>query len=829
MHRLFFYFLLILNLSITSNYINAHEKLDFNNNLEIKFNFNDNSTLKQLDNLIDKPFFLQEISFESDVSFDADEFDYLVDLKTRQFINTNDIKNALFYLKLKNRFDSVIIIFKNGNLGKKLHFKLFNFNKLNKVNIHGISFSKHSYLQRYILQPGDFFETQKHQYSIDKIKEMVYLQGYLNAQINSEINKDINKSITVDLNIDKGNVFLIDKVNFIFKDFENKECSDIEYKIKKAYLKKFLKNNYVRKTIIKNLKKLKEYLFFLNYPFAKVKMSELIDYANCKVQLNFYINLKKKLKFDFSGNNFFSNDQLSKLILSLHYPIFDLPLEILNQEIINLYKKNGFYQVQIQTTKKDFIFYFKVIEGNKLKNEPIVEKKPDLIEELPDPVCEDIFGKIVFQGNSILPFKPLINEMDLKQGEPWQRKSLKKTYFKLNQLNVFESINFNLANENDYKLYKPVIIKLFCDDDFDLRIRAGLQQFCIDLQYWNLWTYKFGATCLVKNYFLPGDNLIFDSDFTLFYQKFNLTYKTPWFFSLPINSLFQVYYNNFYLPLFYRGFKENLYKQNQQGISSTLSSRGNKIFNYSINYGFERSEISRLSLEGARALEFSDSLVNKFLPYFFLEPNIIFEKIDNELNPTRGFSLALNFKFMNSFNYHNSFLKIFLDQSVYLPVFNLNVLAFRLRFGQIFIKDFKLLLPSERFYLGGPFSIRSYEPDYCPPLGNLPGSKHGCIKCNKNFNKSVLIPQGGTTMINMNTELRMPINYVRNLSFVLFNDLGVLYNSFSKDDNKLLIALGFGVRYQTPIGPFRFDLGFRNRNYINDSFMAWYLTLGHAF
>jgi len=67
---------------------------------------------------------------------------------------------------------------------------------------------------------------------------------------------------------------------------------------------------------------------------------------------------------------------------------------------------------------------------------------------------------------------------------------------------------------------------------------------------------------------------------------------------------------------------------------------------------------------------------------------------------------------------------------------------------------------------------------------------------------------------------------------VLFQDVGMLGNGgiCQVGANRMLACSGFGVRYQTPIGPFRFDVGWRWHKYhCRERSYAWFLTFGHAF
>lgn len=129
-------------------------------------------------------------------------------------------------------------------------------------------------------------------------------------------------------------------------------------------------------------------------------------------------------------------------------------------------------------------------------------------------------------------------------------------------------------------------------------------------------------------------------------------------------------------------------------------------------------------------------------------------------------------------------------------------------------------MPSERFYLGGGYSLRGYEADMAPPLG-----------CLTNFcSETSCAAIGGKTMINVSVELRFDI--YKNLGGVIFTDCGGLAQDCVKAsyDENFVGATGFGFRYKTPVGPIRLDIGWKWKKHVceKQSF-AWFLTLGHAF
>lgn len=97
---------------------------------------------------------------------------------------------------------------------------------------------------------------------------------------------------------------------------------------------------------------------------------------------------------------------------------------------------------------------------------------------------------------------------------------------------------------------------------------------------------------------------------------------------------------------------------------------------------------------------------------------------------------------------------------------------------------------SKRFLLGGATSIRGWGRYEVSPL-----SESG-------------LPIGGDSMFLASAELRVPL--VAKLGGVVFTDLGNVWaNPAAISSADLRYAVGAGLRYQTPVGPIRFDWGYQ--------------------
>ncbi len=138
------------------------------------------------------------------------------------------------------------------------------------------------------------------------------------------------------------------------------------------------------------------------------------------------------------------------------------------------------------------------------------------------------------------------------------------------------------------------------------------------------------------------------------------------------------------------------------------------------------------------------------------------------------------------------------------------VLAGRAAVGGIAWAGRSTLPADELFYAGGGASIRGYAYQSVGPLVDDQ-------------------PEGGRSLFESSAELRWRMT--RNVGLVTFVDGGSAFASAAPDfDETLRWGTGFGVRYYTPIGPLRVDVGFPlDRRPELDKSHQIYVSLGQAF
>ncbi|MQA28817.1 MAG: BamA/TamA family outer membrane protein [Luteitalea sp.] len=138
--------------------------------------------------------------------------------------------------------------------------------------------------------------------------------------------------------------------------------------------------------------------------------------------------------------------------------------------------------------------------------------------------------------------------------------------------------------------------------------------------------------------------------------------------------------------------------------------------------------------------------------------------------------------------------------------------------GQPTVTEVRDLPASERFFAGGDTTVRGFILDRLGSPDTI--DKDG-------------FPIGGNALVILNAELRAPVR--GGLGVVGFFDAGNVFSRTSNIDlGQLRSAVGFGIRYRSPVGPIRFDLGFKLRRKeiaagVREGLTAVHISLGQAF
>jgi outer membrane protein insertion porin family len=134
---------------------------------------------------------------------------------------------------------------------------------------------------------------------------------------------------------------------------------------------------------------------------------------------------------------------------------------------------------------------------------------------------------------------------------------------------------------------------------------------------------------------------------------------------------------------------------------------------------------------------------------------------------------------------------------------------------------------SEEFFTGGGNTLRGFPLDGAGPQREVPvcssGSSTACTLIQE--------PTGGNELLLINSELRVPLPIKKGLGVVGFYDGGDVFPLVGFHEFTALYSnnVGFGLRYATPVGPVRIDLG-RNLNPVPGiGATQYFISIGQAF
>ena len=158
-----------------------------------------------------------------------------------------------------------------------------------------------------------------------------------------------------------------------------------------------------------------------------------------------------------------------------------------------------------------------------------------------------------------------------------------------------------------------------------------------------------------------------------------------------------------------------------------------------------------------------------------------------------------------------------LEVSKYYPLSRRSVLAWRVRGGTILPQRLSLLgqslkfvPPDQRFYAGGPNSVRGFARNELGPRVYVSDSLEvsGTDTTYKSIQAS---PTGGNTVFTANLELRFPSPvFPDRVRLGLFVDVGQVWERGDTGTtvSGIRVTPGLGVRFITPLGPVRLDAAY---------------------
>lgn len=406
--------------------------------------------------------------------------------------------------------------------------------------------------------------------------------------------------------------------------------------------------------------------------------------------------------------------------------------------------------------------------------------------------------KIIITGNVITKKGTILQELRIKEGDYAYYESIRETKTRLEKLGIFTEIKIEEVFITPERENLIISLREGKRNYISLGIGLETKNEPRTFTIWNNVIRPRGTTEFIRsNMFGRAFQLSLVGQFSLKEKRGVISWEQPNFFGLPLQT---------YLNAWLEREERKSFSYDRRGISFTAikSISKNRLFLTTLrwarttlfNLQISESEIDR------QHFPFSASSVSG---------SYICDRRDDPFNPKKGtfFSFVLEWAYP-LFRAESDYLKNFIKYQNYLPVFS----------GITFSSTFRLGLGRgrmpihERFFGGGSNSFRGEEFDELGPRD--PNS---------------LKPVGGKALLLLNFELTFPfLPSFRDLFGTFFYDKG---NIFAKRKHVSLTSLqdtvGVGIRYRTPLGPIRFELGWNLDAPKGEKKVLAFITIGNVF
>ena len=578
--------------------------------------------------------------------------------------------------------------------------------------------------------------------------------------------------MTPGLSANKKNAFTITSITF---DGNSVYRSRTLQEVMVTRASKFLSPAYYYPEVfIEDLKNLA--LFYQQNGYLQAKVSDYsFDRNEEKKQLSISIQIfegEPTLIEGISvfGNSVFPDSTLMKKIgLYKDYQLQQKKVQDATYTLLTLYANAGFLDAE-------------VVPGIKINDElhrALIDFRITENEQFS-------IRNIIIRGLEITKKKIIMRDLTFKSGEIVNYSKLLASQRELYLTGMFESI-----------FIRPVTIdSLSSEKDILIEIKEKVPgEFNIGVGYGSLDKARIFAELLYSDLWGTAQKISLSGKLSYITRKIEASYTEPWTFGIKLNTDVNIFatYN-----------EEPGYDVSEYGGKVIVGKSFAAHSSLSLAYRYEKVHFSHVKVQELPD-KYSSNLNSLTL-------SAIHDNRDNIFNTTSGHVLSLDSEIATSYEKTtNIFGRLVLHGKYYAPITHTTIIAISLEAGALTLFGNSTNVPlNERFYAGGPHSLRGFNYRKVGPLDNKG------------------LPIGGRYKLVNNIEIRQTI--YKALGGVIFFDFGNVWN-YMKDVKKepMRSSPGIGLRFDTPLGVVRCDYGFNWFPKSGESSGKLYFSLGQAF
>ena len=384
------------------------------------------------------------------------------------------------------------------------------------------------------------------------------------------------------------------------------------------------------------------------------------------------------------------------------------------------------------------------------------------------------FGKVEISGNTKTLDRVIRHSLDVADGRTYTATGLKTSKEKLTRTSYFKDVKISTAPST---VPGEMDAKIEVQEGPTGTLSGGLGYSSLDK--------IFGVVQLTENnLFGRGWKASLNSQFGARRTTYSIDFRDPYFLDTDFSLL---------LGVFKTKVKYTDFEKDAMGGRVGFGYNFSRFTNASVSFRMDDTKI--LPLAGSVPSWYVQQEIDKGVQQTrSIGFNVTRNTTDKFIDPSKGGVQSASLEYAGGpLGGDSQFVKYFLNAKWFYPVSASTVLSWNVLWGHVIPTVGGAEIPLfERFFLGGPYSIRGFRSRALSPTDPNTGEQIG----------------GNKELIG-NLEYLFPL--IGEIAFkgVLFFDVGNAWSqgSWPFSDQGLWASYGAGVRWYSPMGPLRFEWG----------------------
>ena len=723
-------------------------------------------------------FKVSDIQIEGNSRIETSSVLASIPIKTGDVVSLDDIDQAMQSIFNLERFDDISVELTEVQGAKILTFVVHELPLIRRIVFTGNDeLSKEKLRPLVKMRTPSIYNRAKIEESIQEIKNAYVEDGYRAAKIKPELQIDIKNEATITFAISEGKKVLIREIKFIGNTVFDKGDLIKEIETRERWFFSWITDRgaYLEETMALDIERIKAVYHDEGYQDVKVKPAQisLIEDKSLDVLIEIDEGEQYQVgKVNVSGDLMYTEEQLLKLVKLQSGDVFSR--SVLRDSILaltDLYADNGYAYANVAPlTNKD-----KKLRLIDLNLE--VEQGVQVFVE-----------RIDISGNTKTRDKVIRREIPLLEGTRFSAKSIKDANRRIRNLGFFDEVNVtNKPGSDESKTVLGVEVT-----------EKPTGTFSIGLGYSSADKLLMQGSLSQDNFLGYGVRLNLSGSFGSSSATYSLGISDPHFLDTNWTLGGEVYKSE-------REYDD--YDDYRTGGSIRAGhpvTRNSKAY---LSYRYEEQEILNI----ASTVDDDDPWITaRETTLSSITAEWIRNSTDFYQDPSRGGITKLSVEYAG-LGGTEDFVKSIAEHRHFFPLFWGTVFSIHGEAGYIVSTNGDDVSITEKFFLGGIRTLRGFENREVGPTDG-----------NGNY-------IGGEKMGYFNFEYLFPIYKDLGLKGVLFYDTG---NAWTEDEeyfSDMRSSVGAGIRWQSPLGPLRFEWGYNLSPRDNEKQSIFEFTIGKAF